>query len=66
VGANDFDSTQCGADYVKLYQKMPEGMIVGQGDRGASLDGDADRVVCYYVDKSTYLYAHQVSCFAWS
>lgn len=45
---------QCGADFVKLYQKMPEGMALVPGDRGASLDGDADRVVFYYVDKGLF------------
>eukprot|EP00127_Corallochytrium_limacisporum_P007162 Clim_evm35s243 gene=Clim_evmTU35s243 len=40
----------CGADYVKVGQKAPAGMDLKPGDRAASLDGDADRVVYYYVN----------------
>ncbi|KAI8806469.1 hypothetical protein BJ742DRAFT_758695 [Cladochytrium replicatum] len=41
---------ECGADHVKLYQKKPEGLELKPGGRYASLDGDADRIVFYYVD----------------
>lgn len=43
---------QCGADFVKTGQRAPLGMQIGQGDRCASYDGDADRIVYYYVDES--------------
>lgn len=42
---------KCGADYVKLKQDKPRGMEIIPGMRCASLDGDADRIVFYFVDK---------------
>ncbi|ESO82826.1 hypothetical protein LOTGIDRAFT_229832 [Lottia gigantea] len=42
---------QCGADYVKVQQKLPLGMKVEGGVRCASYDGDADRIVYYYLDQ---------------
>lgn len=42
--------SQCGADYVKTQQRAPPGSPLQPGDRGASLDGDADRLVYYYID----------------
>jgi phosphoacetylglucosamine mutase len=39
---------ECGADYVKLYQKAPLGMKLLNNERSCSLDGDADRIVFYY------------------
>ncbi|ORX82386.1 Phosphoacetylglucosamine mutase [Anaeromyces robustus] len=41
---------KCGADFVKLYQLQPEGMELKPGYRACSLDGDADRIVYYYID----------------
>ncbi|CAH1783957.1 unnamed protein product, partial [Owenia fusiformis] len=41
----------CGADYVKVGQQCPENMIIEAGDRCASFDGDADRIVYFYGDK---------------
>lgn len=41
----------CGADHVKLYQKKPEGLDMKPGMRCCSLDGDADRVVYYFVEE---------------
>lgn len=41
---------QCGADFVKTQQRPPPSSQVGQLTRCASLDGDADRVVYYFVD----------------
>ena len=43
----------CGADYVKTTQKMPPSMIpvLQRGQRACSLDGDADRLIYYYVDE---------------
>eukprot|EP00096_Caligus_rogercresseyi_P005952 TRINITY_DN2204_c0_g1_i1.p1 TRINITY_DN2204_c0_g1~~TRINITY_DN2204_c0_g1_i1.p1 ORF type:complete len:535 (+),score=91.95 TRINITY_DN2204_c0_g1_i1:2164-3768(+) len=40
----------CGADFVKVGQKAPRGMEDIVGDRCVSIDGDADRVVYFYVD----------------
>lgn len=42
---------QCGADYVKVQQKAPVGLTLTPGTRYASFDGDADRIVYYYVDE---------------
>lgn len=42
----------CGADYVKTSQKLPPS-LAGQlkpGQRACSLDGDADRLIYYYMD----------------
>ncbi|RKO98819.1 hypothetical protein CXG81DRAFT_15406 [Caulochytrium protostelioides] len=39
----------CGADFVKFHQKPPAGLRLQEGDRWCSLDGDADRIVFYYV-----------------
>lgn len=40
----------CGADYVKVSQNPPVGIEHVPFQRVASLDGDADRVVYYYID----------------
>lgn len=42
----------CGADYVKLYQRAPEGLTASTDPSRhyASFDGDADRVVFFYFD----------------
>ena len=41
---------QCGADYVKTQQKFPPGSLLAPLERWCSLDGDADRLMYYYVD----------------
>ncbi|KAM4529460.1 phosphoacetylglucosamine mutase [Fundulus diaphanus] len=41
---------QCGADFVKVQQKLPTGIKINPGDRCCSFDGDADRIVYYYTD----------------
>ncbi|PGH07119.1 hypothetical protein AJ80_08058 [Polytolypa hystricis UAMH7299] len=41
---------ECGADYVKTKQRAPPSSKAAVNDRCASLDGDADRIVYYYVD----------------
>ncbi|KAI9792767.1 MAG: Phosphoacetylglucosamine Mutase [Peltula sp. TS41687] len=41
---------QCGADYVKTQQRPPPSSQAGLLERCASLDGDADRIVYYFVD----------------
>ncbi|CAG9794766.1 unnamed protein product [Diatraea saccharalis] len=40
----------CGADFVKVSQKPPVGVEHVPFQRVASLDGDGDRIVYYYVD----------------
>ncbi|XP_045660376.1 phosphoacetylglucosamine mutase isoform X1 [Ursus americanus] len=40
----------CGADFVKSHQKPPEGMEMKANERCCSFDGDADRIVYYYLD----------------
>ncbi|KAJ5736811.1 Phosphoacetylglucosamine mutase [Penicillium malachiteum] len=42
----------CGADYVKTKQRAPPSSKAGALDRCASLDGDADRLVYYFVDET--------------
>lgn len=41
---------QCGADYVKVIQKPPQNMPLDIGVRAASVDGDADRLVYFYLN----------------
>ncbi|XP_046829305.1 phosphoacetylglucosamine mutase [Vespa crabro] len=41
----------CGADYVKIQQKVPLNMQQEANVRCASIDGDADRIVYFYVDE---------------
>ncbi|XP_046642419.1 phosphoacetylglucosamine mutase-like [Daphnia pulicaria] len=41
---------QCGADHIKVLQKPPQNMPLEVGTRAASLDGDADRLVYFYLD----------------
>uniref|UniRef100_M3XH26 phosphoacetylglucosamine mutase n=1 Tax=Latimeria chalumnae TaxID=7897 RepID=M3XH26_LATCH len=40
----------CGADFVKVQQKPPQGVKMKSNERCCSFDGDADRIVYYYVD----------------
>ena len=41
----------CGADYVKTNQKLPKNILQeAKGQLCASMDGDADRLICYYLD----------------
>ncbi|KAM5163165.1 phosphoacetylglucosamine mutase [Mantella aurantiaca] len=40
----------CGADYVKVQQRAPEGLDMKPAERYCSFDGDADRIVYYYND----------------
>ncbi|KAJ6621696.1 phosphoacetylglucosamine mutase [Mycena sp. CBHHK59/15] len=43
----------CGADYVKTTQKLPPSLAnrLQPGQRGCSLDGDADRLMYFYLDE---------------
>jgi len=40
----------CGADYVKVKQCAPHGVPKSTNVRCVSVDGDADRIVYYYID----------------
>lgn len=44
-------NSNCGADYVKTGQKAPPAVLelLKPGERACSIDGDADRVVYYYL-----------------
>ncbi|XP_011860745.1 PREDICTED: phosphoacetylglucosamine mutase isoform X2 [Vollenhovia emeryi] len=42
----------CGADYVKVQQTLPLSIPFETNIRCASIDGDADRVVYFYIDKN--------------
>jgi phosphoacetylglucosamine mutase len=42
--------SKCGADFVKTQQRPPPSSKAGPLARCASLDGDADRIVYYFVD----------------
>ena len=46
-------NNDCGADYVKTKQKLPPSLssVLNPGQRGCSLDGDADRLIYYYMDQ---------------
>lgn len=43
----------CGADYVKTQQKLPSSLEshLRPGQRGCSFDGDADRLMYFYLDE---------------
>ena len=43
----------CGADYVKTMQRLPPGLAdkLKPGQRACSYDGDADRLMYFYLDE---------------
>lgn len=43
-------NVNCGADFVKTYQKTPANVVPQTGKLYASFDGDADRLVHYFQD----------------
>ncbi|XP_039275740.1 phosphoacetylglucosamine mutase isoform X2 [Nilaparvata lugens] len=43
---------ECGAEFVKTQQKPPKGVEPAANARCVSVDGDADRVVYYYLDQN--------------
>ncbi|KAI9737009.1 MAG: Phosphoacetylglucosamine Mutase [Cirrosporium novae-zelandiae] len=43
---------QCGADFVKTQQRAPPSSKAAPLERCASFDGDADRIVYYYLDSN--------------
>lgn len=44
-------NNSCGADFVKVNQKLPPSITLQPGQRACSLDGDADRLMYYYADE---------------
>ncbi|KAM6467090.1 phosphoacetylglucosamine mutase isoform 1-T1 [Liasis olivaceus] len=46
----------CGADFVKVHQKPPVGLEMNPGEKCCSLDGDADRIVYYYIDTTGHFH----------
>ncbi|KAF1813031.1 Phosphoacetylglucosamine mutase [Eremomyces bilateralis CBS 781.70] len=46
-------NVQCGADFVKTQQRPPPSSKAAPHERHASLDGDADRVVYYFLDRES-------------
>ncbi|KAK6622087.1 hypothetical protein RUM44_001894 [Polyplax serrata] len=42
---------RCGADFVKVQKKPPEGVPIEPNVRCLSFDGDADRLIYYYIDE---------------
>lgn len=45
------NSFQCGVDYIKLYQKAPTSMQLLKGFKYCSIDGAADRLIYFFIDK---------------
>ena len=45
-------NSKCGADFVKVQQKVPEKFPIINSRRCVSVDGDADRIVYYYTDSN--------------
>lgn len=41
---------QCGADFVKTQQTFPNGLPKIKNAKCCSVDGDADRLIYYYLD----------------
>ena len=55
LGALNHD---CGADFVKTTQKPPPSLAehLHAGQRACSLDGDADRLIYYYLDERSHFH----------
>jgi phosphoacetylglucosamine mutase len=49
----NYNFFKCGADFVKVQQTFPENTAPVPGERFASLDGDADRIIYFYFDSSS-------------
>ncbi|KAG7099095.1 hypothetical protein E1B28_000969 [Marasmius oreades] len=52
ITTKDVLNNGCGADYVKTSQKLPPSLAnkLQPGQRACSLDGDADRLIYFYLD----------------
>ncbi|XP_043922088.1 phosphoacetylglucosamine mutase [Protopterus annectens] len=46
----------CGADFVKVQQKPPQGIQMKPNEMCCSFDGDADRIVFYYNDSNGHFH----------
>lgn len=46
-------NADCGADYVKIEQRAPKNLELKPNEKFASFDGDADRLVYYYLNPET-------------
>lgn len=48
----------CGADYVKTTQRLPPSLVdkLKPGQRACSYDGDADRLMYFYLDEHGYFH----------
>eukprot|EP01137_Pigoraptor_chileana_P000992 Opistho-2@37989 len=44
----------CGADHVKVQQRIPENVAPTNGARFASIDGDADRLVYFFTENGEF------------
>lgn len=51
-------NNSCGADYVKTTQRLPPSLleVIKADQRGCSLDGDADRLMYYYLDERAHFH----------
>ena len=53
TGPDDVLNEACGADFVKVGQKPAKNCeSFVEGERCASIDGDADRLIYFYSDKA--------------
>ncbi|CAF4198433.1 unnamed protein product [Rotaria sp. Silwood2] len=51
-GTKGLLNDKCGADYVKIYQKAPDGLPLKNYPKCCSIDGDADRLIYFFLDKN--------------
>ncbi|PLW08493.1 hypothetical protein PCANC_22028 [Puccinia coronata f. sp. avenae] len=56
VESRDKLNKDCGADYVKTTQSAPSGLTLAPLARACSFDGDADRIVYYYLTKDNHTF----------
>lgn len=47
-------NSDCGADYVKTGQHLPKNVDAKNDQLYASFDGDADRLICYYLEDGEF------------
>ncbi|CAF0950497.1 unnamed protein product [Rotaria sordida] len=51
-GTKGLLNDKCGADYVKIYQKAPDGLPLKNYSKCCSIDGDADRLIYFFIDEN--------------
>ena len=49
---------ECGADWVKIHQSAPVGLTPKLGQHCATLDGDADRLMYFYISETGFAIFH--------